>query len=183
MSKKKESKNGVDESRDLTKIFPTSKIKSQLQKDERVGRLLNPGVEFVGACSALFVQQLVQDASGGSVQQGEITLEQIQQCVSNHKDKYDFLEDTVISIEEKKSASKYVDKKRKTVPTKNAKTDPPKNRSTAKKQKALEKSILEEGGIGGADATQASELKEVIRTAQIASAGRIEIVEDDDDYD
>mmetsp|Transcript_27303 Transcript_27303/g.38417 ORF Transcript_27303/g.38417 Transcript_27303/m.38417 type:complete len:194 (-) Transcript_27303:246-827(-) len=193
MSKPKATNGSQDDNNlDLTKIFPASKIKSYLHKDERVGRLLNRGVEFVGACSGLFLQQLVQDAAPEESKQqqqqqqgGAISLEQIQQCVSTHKDKYDFLEDTVNSVREKQSASKYGDKKRKSATApKNATT---KNASAinskTKKQKALEQSILEEGGIGAIDNTQASGLNQVIRDAQVASTGRTEIEEDDDDYD
>jgi len=187
MSQPKATKGSqVENDLDLTKIFPASKIKSHLQKDERVGRLLNRGVEFVGACSALFLRQLVEDAASeeSKQQQGDvITLEQIQECVSTHKDKYDFLEDTVNSVREKQCVSKYGDKKRKSAPKKTTPKSASANKSKTKKQKAMEQSILGEGGISAIDHTQASDLKEVIRDAQVASTGRTEIVEDDDDYD
>mmetsp|Transcript_22865 Transcript_22865/g.47334 ORF Transcript_22865/g.47334 Transcript_22865/m.47334 type:complete len:241 (+) Transcript_22865:37-759(+) len=46
--------------KDCTGVFPHSKIKAQILRDEEVGRISSKAIELLGACSALFVSDLVR---------------------------------------------------------------------------------------------------------------------------
>lgn len=47
----------------LASIFPSTKIKSHILRDEGVGRISSKAVQLIGACSAIFVRDLARAAS------------------------------------------------------------------------------------------------------------------------
>eukprot|EP00957_Ditylum_brightwellii_P106973 8161299-Ditylum_brightwellii.AAC.1 len=59
----------LNEDLDLTTLFPMKKIKAQLQRDEGVGRISTKAIEFIGACSAIFVHDLAKEAAKVGKQQ------------------------------------------------------------------------------------------------------------------
>lgn len=110
-AKKRVAKNdNSDDEVDWYSVFPTSRIKSQIMNDEKVGRLSNKAAEYVGktrsahfiacmmfcffltlshffpagACSALFLQSLVSDAKEMKNDSAIITLENVCEAAAKH---------------------------------------------------------------------------------------------------
>jgi len=84
-----------DDEVDWYSVFPTSRIKSQIMNDEKVGRLSNKAAEYVGACSALFLQSLVSEAKALS-NDSSITLENVREASAKHN----FLDGALNSVTE-----------------------------------------------------------------------------------
>ena len=105
---------------DYTKVFPANKIKAQVRKEEKIGRIFTSAVEMVSAASAIFVKELAQAslhhdskraADDNDSQSNLITREKLEKVIRTKKE-FSFL-DSVLDIEpSKESLSKY-GKKRK----------------------------------------------------------------------
>mmetsp|Transcript_27155 Transcript_27155/g.59406 ORF Transcript_27155/g.59406 Transcript_27155/m.59406 type:complete len:279 (+) Transcript_27155:447-1283(+) len=50
---------------DLASVFPTSKVKAQILRDDGVGRVSTKAIQLIGACSAVFLRELVESAVAG----------------------------------------------------------------------------------------------------------------------
>ena len=48
---------------DLSSIFPTSKIKAQILRDEGVGRVSTKAIHLIGACSGILMRELAEESA------------------------------------------------------------------------------------------------------------------------
>lgn len=67
---------------DLAAVFPTGKIKAQLQSHKDVGKIPKPTEEFIACCSALMLEKLVHKDNPTS--ESVVTLEQIKAAASQY---------------------------------------------------------------------------------------------------
>lgn len=85
---------------DVRLIFPPGKIKSELRKEEDIGRLTKTAVDLVTACSAVFIRRLALAAQQEAVDDdghddhATVTLEHVRTSVRHTPDLYDFLDGT-----------------------------------------------------------------------------------------
>ena len=113
-----------DEDTDYTKVFPANKIKGQVRKEEKIGRVFTSAVEMVSAASAIFVKELARAslnhdskraADDDDSHSNVITREKLEKVIRTKKE-FSFLESVLDMKPSKESLSKY-GKKRK-APTK-----------------------------------------------------------------
>eukprot|EP00978_Attheya_sp_CCMP212_P026659 scaffold88174_cov57-Attheya_sp.AAC.6 len=111
----------------VTDVFPASRIKAQLLKDEGVGKLSAGAVRLIGACSAQFILDLATNAAsaslasnakascseskGGAVSSSRahniLTKEDLCKHISAHVEKYDFLEEVVKQTQTESTPNSY----------------------------------------------------------------------------
>jgi len=85
---------------DLRYVFPVNKIRKEIKREEDIGKITKTAVELISACSASFVQRLINHATdkakgdSSSLSNGNIitvTSDHIKDVISNDDKTYDFL--------------------------------------------------------------------------------------------
>lgn len=142
-------------------IFPLSKIKARILRDEGVGQLSKNSISSISACSATFIKTLAEEAAA---QNSVLTLDMVQNCVKK-EEKYDFLRESIGNVKEE-SVPHVKKRKRASQGTK-----PRKQKGAAKNE-------------SDAPELSSAPVKQAIANAQKAPAlSHGGIVLDEDDYD
>merc|ERR1712232_856120 len=89
---------------DLRNVFPANKIRTEIRKDEDIGKITKTAVDIVAACSAVFVQKLahsatkiiVDNATSNPISETNtngrvVTSDHVRQVIKSDLDSYDFL--------------------------------------------------------------------------------------------
>mmetsp|Transcript_10113 Transcript_10113/g.15169 ORF Transcript_10113/g.15169 Transcript_10113/m.15169 type:complete len:185 (-) Transcript_10113:392-946(-) len=180
---------------DYKTIFPTNKVKAQIQTEENIGKIYTTAVNLVAASSAVFLEKLigsvvdadendgVDDGANGAI---VVTKEKLEEALQ--KQEYSFLK-----VEIDPSALSKYGKKRKQPANKKKGTPNPsrKKRGTVAslggqvadqdivqifKASATTTTTTDKGDAGNGDVL---DLKELVKEGQHLDG----IIEDDDDYD
>ena len=167
----------------LNEVFPASKIKAQLHRNEDFGRVLHETVQCVSTCSALLLQKLVQDVvavvwtttaennnNDNDHKPLQLSLLDIQHYVKQHPEDLPFVSDSLFQLTES-DAIKRNSKRQRRKPTAGIAADSTKMSSSDPLREAMSSDPLREA-------------MDVVNNHETAIRHSLEqIVEDDDDYD
>lgn len=177
--------------------FPAALIKSALQEEEGVGMLLKPAVDLVGACSALFVRNLLAhtvarsspssssaaEPSGKAAGLGVLTLataDGLRQTIAENEE-FQFLDGVLDGLEEERDAARsstsilMSDVRKKTKPITAAVAKKPKDKKLFVSRATGSRLLVKEAVLHAAGVDD--------DVAETATAIQTEIVVDDEDYD
>ncbi|GFH49474.1 hypothetical protein CTEN210_05950 [Chaetoceros tenuissimus] len=183
-----------DDDIDYTKVFPANKIKAQVRKEEKIGRIFASAVDMVSAASAIFVKELAQAsldhdskraADDDDSHSNVITREKLEKVIRTKKE-FSFLECVLDIKPSKESLSKY-GKKRK-APSKPSSVKSKKSKGSVINQGLDMNSMLAKKGNVKNDKIVndfKNDLNETgLNIDDLVKEDHVgEIIEDDEDYD